>query len=99
MYSLSEVKEMRMAGGNGSPKLFAIVLSDGKKILVHLGVLELNGKRYRNGLLRELMMILISLDHIFFEFECAVSRRLLRMRCAIFFLCKVNYITFNNQLN
>jgi hypothetical protein len=49
VYSLSEVKEMRIAGGNGSPKLLAIVLSDGKRILVNSGALELNGKKYRNG--------------------------------------------------
>ncbi len=48
-YSLSDVKEVRVAGGHGSPKLLGIDLSDGKKILVNSGALELNGKKYRNG--------------------------------------------------
>lgn len=50
MYSLSDVTETRMAGGHGSPKLLAVVLSDRKKILINSGALELNGKKYRNGL-------------------------------------------------
>ena len=48
-YSLSEVKEIRHAGGHGSPSLLAVILSDGKKILVNSAALELNGKKYRNG--------------------------------------------------
>jgi hypothetical protein len=49
IYSLSDVKEVRLVGGNGSPKMLGIDLSDGKKILVNSGALELNGKKYRNG--------------------------------------------------
>lgn len=48
-YSLTDVTEVRLAGGSGSPKLLAVVLSDGNKILVNSGALELNGKKYRNG--------------------------------------------------
>jgi hypothetical protein len=48
-YSLLDVKEVRVAGGRGSPKLLGIELSDGKEILVNSGALELNGKKYRNG--------------------------------------------------
>jgi len=49
MYSLSDVKEVRITGGHGSPKLLGVDLSDGKKMLVNSGALELNGKKYRNG--------------------------------------------------
>ncbi len=48
-YSLSEVKEIRHAGGLGSPRLLTVVLSDGKKILVNSAALELNGKKHSNG--------------------------------------------------
>ncbi len=49
LYSLSEVKEVRVFGGQGSPNLLGVDLFDGKKILVNSGALELNGKKYRNG--------------------------------------------------
>ncbi len=48
-YSLNDVTEFRLAGGNGSPKLLAVILSDGKKILINSSALELNGKKYSNG--------------------------------------------------
>ena len=48
-YSLNNVTEFRLAGGNGSPKLLAVILSDGKKILINSSALELNGKKYSNG--------------------------------------------------
>ncbi len=48
-YSLSQITEVRLAGGNGSPKLLAVILFDGKKILIDSSALELNGKKYSNG--------------------------------------------------
>jgi hypothetical protein len=48
-YSLSQISEVRLTGGNGSPKLLGVILSDGKKILVNSSALELNGKKYSNG--------------------------------------------------
>jgi hypothetical protein len=48
-YSLADIGEVRLAGGNGSPKLLGISLSDGKKILINSSALELNGKKYKNG--------------------------------------------------
>lgn len=48
-YSLADVREVRLAGGSGSPKLLGISLSDGKKILINSSTLELNGKKYNNG--------------------------------------------------
>ena len=49
IYSLADISEVRLAGGNGSPKLLGIDLSDGKKVLINSGALELNGKKYNNG--------------------------------------------------
>ncbi len=48
-YSLSDVKEVRIVGGSGYPMQLGVDLHDGKKILVHSSVLELNGKKYKNG--------------------------------------------------
>lgn len=48
-YSLAEISEVRLAGGNGSPKLLGINLSDGKKIIINSSAIELNGKKYSNG--------------------------------------------------
>ena len=48
-YLLSQISEVRLAGGNGSPKLLGVILSDGKKILINSSALELNGKKYSNG--------------------------------------------------
>lgn len=48
-YTQAEITEIRLAGGNGSPRLLTVVLSDGKKISINSAALELNGKRYRNG--------------------------------------------------
>lgn len=48
-YSLAEISEIRLTGGNGSPKLLGIKLSDGKNILINSSALELNGKKYSNG--------------------------------------------------
>lgn len=48
-YSLAEISEVRLAGGNGSPRLLGIKLSDGKNILINSSALELNGKKCRNG--------------------------------------------------
>lgn len=50
-YSLSEISEVRLSGGNGSPRLLGINLSDGKKIIINSGAIELNGKKYSNGFL------------------------------------------------
>lgn len=50
-YSLTDISEVRLAGGNGSPTLLGINLSDGDKILINSSALELNGKKYRNGFL------------------------------------------------
>lgn len=48
-YSLNQITEVRLVGGNGSPKLLGINLSDGNKILINSSALELNGKKYSNG--------------------------------------------------
>ncbi len=48
-YSRLDVKEIRLAGGGGSPQVLAVVLSDGGRIMINSAALELNGKRYRNG--------------------------------------------------
>lgn len=49
LYSLTDITETRLAGGIGSGQLLGIILSDGNKILINSGALELNGKKYSNG--------------------------------------------------
>jgi len=49
LYTRDDVKKLYVANGSGGPKRMGVHLTDGKKILINAGALELNGVKPKTG--------------------------------------------------